>query len=56
MMSAITIFGKSSFIFNFVGYELVIKLLEVGCIFEKGRENKMSKDDCEFFSNQIRVN
>ncbi len=35
---AITIFGESGFIFNFVGYELVIKLLEVGCRFEKEKE------------------
>jgi hypothetical protein len=38
MMSAITIFEENSFIFNFVGCELVIKLLEVGCRFEKVEE------------------
>ncbi len=40
IMSAITMFGKSSFIFNFVGYGygLVTKLLEVGCTFEEVAE------------------
>jgi hypothetical protein len=37
IMSAITMFRKSSFIFNFVGYGygLVTKLLEIGCTFEE---------------------
>ncbi len=30
MMSAISIFGENSFIFNFVGYGLVIKSLRAG--------------------------
>jgi hypothetical protein len=56
MMGAIIIFGESSFIFSFVGYGLVIKSLEVGCIFEKVEEKRKSKDVCECFSNQIRMN
>jgi hypothetical protein len=39
MMGVITSFGESNIIFTFVGYELVIKLLEVGCTFEKVEEN-----------------
>jgi hypothetical protein len=36
MMSAITIFGKNSFIFNFVDYGLVTKSLgAAGCTFEE---------------------
>jgi hypothetical protein len=34
MMGALTIFGKNSFIFSFVGYGLVTKSLRVGCTFE----------------------
>jgi hypothetical protein len=39
-MNAITMFGKSGFIFNFVGYGygLVTKSLEVGCTFEEVAE------------------
>ncbi len=43
MMGAIIIFGESSFIFSFVGYGLVIKSLEVGCIFEKVEEKQNVK-------------
>jgi hypothetical protein len=33
------------------------KSLGVGCTFEEvGRESKMSKDECESFYNQIRMN
>ncbi len=37
IMGAITMFGKSNFIFNFVGYgyRLVTKSLKVGCTFEE---------------------
>jgi hypothetical protein len=38
MMNAITIFGESSFILSFMSYELVIKLLEAWCAFEKVEE------------------
>ncbi len=38
MMDAIIIFGESSFIFSFVGYGLVLKSLEVACIFENVEE------------------
>jgi len=56
-MGAITISGKNSFIFDFVGYELVTKSLW-GWVHIRGggRENKMSKYGCEFFSNQIKLN
>jgi hypothetical protein len=57
MMGAIFIFGESSFIFSFVIYGLVIKLLEVGCTFENvEKKKKMSKDEYESFSNLIRMN
>jgi hypothetical protein len=53
-MSAITIFGESGFIFNFVGYELVIKLLEVGCRFEKVEEKiKRQKMNVIFFPTKL---
>ncbi len=35
MMSAITIFEESSFIFSFVTYGLVTKSFGTGCTFEK---------------------
>jgi hypothetical protein len=50
MMGAITIFGESSFIFSFVGYELVIKLLKDRCPFEKVEEKtKCRKMNMNFF-------
>jgi hypothetical protein len=50
-------FGEDSFIFNFVGYGLVTKSFEAGCTFEEvGGEIKMSKEECESFYNQIRMN
>jgi len=56
-MGAITIVGESSFMFSFVSYGLVTKSLGVGCnIWGGGTENKLSKDDCEYFYNQIRMN
>jgi hypothetical protein len=44
-MNSITIFGESSFIFSFMSYGLMIKLLGAWCAFEKVEEktNKMSK-------------
>jgi hypothetical protein len=52
MLGAITIFGENSFIFRFVG------LVTWGWvrISRGGRENKMSKDECESFYKQIRMN
>jgi hypothetical protein len=39
------------------GYGLVAKSLEVGCTFEEVAEkDKMSKDECESFYNQNRMN
>jgi hypothetical protein len=54
MMGAITIFGESSFIFNFVGYGLVIKLLEAGCTFEKVDEKtKCQKMNVNLFPTKL---
>ncbi len=54
MMDAITIFGKSSFIFSFVGYELVIKLLEARCKFEKVvEERKCRKMNVNIFPTKV---
>jgi len=54
MMGAITISGKNSFIFNFVGYELVTKSLGgLVHIWGGGRENKMSKYGCELFPTKL---
>jgi len=55
MMGAITIFGKNSFIFNFGGYELMTKSFRDRVhIRGGGRENKMSKYECEFFLAELR--
>jgi hypothetical protein len=56
MMGAITIFGESSFMFSLGGYGLLTKSLGAGCTFDKLTKNKMSKDECESFYNQIRMN
>jgi hypothetical protein len=54
MMDAITIFGTNSFIFSFVGYELVIKLLEARCTFEKvEEETKCQKMNVNFFPTKL---
>jgi hypothetical protein len=54
MMNAIIIFGESSFIFSFVGYGLVIKSLEVGCIFEKVEEKtKCQKMNVSVFPSKL---
>jgi hypothetical protein len=50
MMGAITIYGKNSFIFNFVGYELVTKSLGAGCTSEEVAEKtKCQNMDVNFF-------
>jgi hypothetical protein len=53
MMSAITIFEKGSFKFSFVSYGLVTKSFgwDWVHIWAGGKENKMSKDECETFYN-----
>jgi len=43
MMSAISIFGENSFIFNFVGYGLVIKSLEGGAHLKRWESKKNVK-------------
>jgi hypothetical protein len=54
MMGAITIFGKNSFIFSFVGYELVIKLLKDRCIVERVEEKtKFQKMNVNFFPTKL---
>jgi hypothetical protein len=54
MMDAITIFGKSSFIFSFVGYELVIKFLEARCTLEKvEEETKCQKMNVNLFPTKL---
>jgi hypothetical protein len=53
-MDAITIFGKSSFIFSSMGYELVIKLLEARCTFEKvEEETKCQKMNVNIFPTKL---
>jgi hypothetical protein len=55
-MSAITMFGKSSFIFNFVGYgyALVTKSTEVGCTFEEVAEKtKCQKVNVNLFTTKL---
>ncbi len=55
MMSAIIIFGEINFIFSFVGYGLVLKSLEVGCIFENVEEKtKHQKMNVNVFSTKLR--
>jgi hypothetical protein len=60
MMGAIIILGKNSFKFSFAGYGLLTKSLGLGCTFEevaqKNKNKKMSKDEYEYFYNQIRMN
>jgi hypothetical protein len=54
MMGAITIFGESSFIFSFVGYELVIKLFKDRCTFEKVEEKtKCQKMNVNIFPTKL---
>jgi len=55
MMGATTIFEKNSFIFNFGGYEFVIKSLRDWVHIRGGdRDNKMSKYECEFFPTKLK--
>jgi hypothetical protein len=53
MKDALTIFGKGSFIFSFVHYGLVTKSLGARCTFEEVAKEKMSKDECDSFYNQL---
>jgi hypothetical protein len=54
MMGAIIISEKSSFMFYFVCYGLMTKSLGGWVhILGGGRENKMSKDECEFFTSKL---
>jgi hypothetical protein len=56
MMGVITSFGKNTFIFSFVIMDWSQSQLIWVHIWGGGRQNKMSKDDCESFYNQIRMN
>ncbi len=57
MMNGITIFGESSFIFTFMSYYFDDKVaLGLVRIWKGWGENKMSKDECETFSKEIRMN
>jgi hypothetical protein len=57
MTSALTIVGESNFTSSFVSYGLVTKSLGARAHFSEGDgENKMSKNECESFYNQIRMN
>jgi hypothetical protein len=54
MTSAITTFGESGFIFNFVGYELVIKFLKLGADFRRWEEKiKCQKMNVNFFPTKL---
>jgi hypothetical protein len=55
-MSAITIFDESIFIFSFVVMDWWQSQLSWAHSWEGGKENKMSKDECGSFYNQIRMN
>jgi hypothetical protein len=56
MMGAIIIFEEYIFIFNFVIIYWWWSQLGWVHIWEGGRKNKMSKNECEYFYNQIRMN
>jgi hypothetical protein len=55
-MSAISIFEENIFIFSFVVMDWWQSQLNWVHNCEGGKENKMSRDECEFFYNQIRMN
>jgi hypothetical protein len=56
MMGAIIIFGKNIFKFSFVIIDWWQSQLNWVHIWKGGKENKMSKDECKYFYNQIRMN
>jgi hypothetical protein len=56
VMGAITIFEKCIFIFSFVVMDWSQNQLGWVHIWGGGGENKMLKDECESFYNQIRMN
>jgi len=56
MMGAITIFWESNLIFNFVIIDWSQSQVGWVHIWEGDRDNKMSKDECEFPYNQIKMN
>jgi hypothetical protein len=53
MMGAITIFGESIFIFSFVIMDWWQSQLGRVHIWGGDRENKMPKDECEFFTTKL---
>jgi hypothetical protein len=56
VMGAITIFEKCIFIFSFVVMDWWQSQLGWVHIWEGNEENKMLKDECKYFYNQIRMN
>jgi hypothetical protein len=55
MMSAITIFEESSFIFSFARYELVTKSFGTGCTFEEvAKKTKCQKMNVNLFTTKLR--
>jgi hypothetical protein len=55
-MGAIIVFGKNIFICSFVIIDWWESQLRWMHIWGGGKENKMSKDECELFYNQISMN
>jgi hypothetical protein len=55
-MGAITIFEESIFLFSFVVMDWWQSQLSWVHNWEGGKENKMSKDECESCYSQIRMN
>jgi hypothetical protein len=56
MVSAIIVFRESIFIFSFVVMDWWQCKLGQVHIWGGGKENKLSKDECESFYNQIKMN
>jgi hypothetical protein len=53
MIGAITVFGKNILIFTFVVMDWWQSQLGWVHIWGGDRENKMSKDECEFFTTKL---
>jgi hypothetical protein len=55
MMSAISNFGKNNFIFNFLGYGLVINSFKLGCTFEEvAQKTKCQKMNVNFLTTKLK--
>jgi hypothetical protein len=54
MMSAITNFEESSFVFSFVSYGLVTKSFGIGCTFERvAKKTKCQKMNVTLFTTNV---